>query len=182
MIKSPFPFHLREMRLSDISAVMAIEEAVFPVPWKASAYEYEITRNRMASYQVLTVRLGDRPAQLIGYGGYWILVDEAHVSTIGIDPTWQGRGLGELLLLNMLFGAYDQEASVATLEVRRGNLVAQTLYQKYGFAIVGERKRYYQGTEDAIIMTTPRLDSSYRAGLRRKQQALYQRLEKNTNL
>lgn len=164
------------MRLLDIKTVMAIEKAVFPTPWKASAYEYEITRNRLANYQALTILQGDRPAQLIGYAGYWILADEAHVSTIAVDPEWQGRGLGELLLLNMLERAFSQRARIATLEVRRTNSAAQGLYEKYGFNLVGERKRYYQGKEDALIMTTGSLDPEYRTFLGRLRQKLITRL------
>ena len=177
MLKPPPPYTLREMRPSDINAVMAIEHVVFPTPWRASAYEYEITRNRLADYQVLLVSLGDRPRQLIGYAGTWLLADELHVSTIAVSRDWQGKGLGELLLLNMLTLAYDMPVTVATLEVRRGNLVAQALYSKYGFQVVGERRRYYEGKEDALIMTTAPLDAAYRVFLRERRGILFQRLQ-----
>ena len=85
------------MRPSDIDQVMVIEEVVFPTPWRASAYEYEITRNRLANYQVLLARVGDRPGLLIGYAGTWTLADELHISTIAVSKKWQGKGLGELL-------------------------------------------------------------------------------------
>ena len=177
MLKPPPPYMLREMRPSDITAVMAIEHVVFPTPWKASAYEYEVTRNRLAHYQVLLVNESDQPRQLIGYGGTWTLADELHVSTIAVSKAWQGRGLGELLFLNMLTLAYDLPVNVATLEVRRGNLTAQSLYQKYRFEVVGERRRYYEGREDALIMTSAPLDAAYRVFLRGRRRALYQRLE-----
>jgi ribosomal-protein-alanine N-acetyltransferase len=176
MLKPPAPYFLRTMRLSDIDSVMAIEREAFPTPWRASAYEYEITRNRMATYQVLTAQLGDRPARVIGYSGHWLLVGEAHVSTIAVGPAWRGRGLGELLLLNLLRLACRQAAQLATLEVRRSNLVAQALYKKYRFDLVGERRRYYQGKEDALLMTVSPLDEGYRAFLRSRQEALFQRL------
>jgi ribosomal-protein-alanine N-acetyltransferase len=177
MLKPPPPYTLREMRPSDINAVMTIEQVVFPTPWKASAYEYEVTRNRLANYQVLLVNQGDRPRQLIGYAGTWTLADELHISTIAVGRSWQGKGLGELLLLNMLTMAYDMPVSMATLEVRRGNLVAQALYQKYRFEMVGERRRYYEGKEDAFIMTVTPLDAAYRVFLRGCRGTLFQRLE-----
>lgn len=165
------------MRPSDIKAVMAIEQVVFPTPWRASAYEYEVTRNRLADYQVLLVGLGDQPQQVIGYAGTWLLADELHISTIAISQAWQGRGLGELLLLNMLNRAYEMPVSMATLEVRRGNQVAQSLYRKYRFEVVGERRRYYEGREDALIMTAAPLDAAYRVFLRERRAELFQRLE-----
>ena len=177
MLKPPAPYHLRSMRLSDIDSVMVIERDAFPTPWRPSAYEYEITRNRVATYQVLTAQLGDRPAKIIGYSGHWLLAGEAHVSTIAVSPAWRGRGLGELLLLNLLRLACRQSAQLATLEVRRSNQVAQALYQKYRFEIIGERRRYYQGREDALLMTVTPLDADYRSFLRAKQESLFHRLE-----
>jgi ribosomal-protein-alanine N-acetyltransferase len=167
------------MRLSDIISVMAIEEVSFPTPWKASAYEYEITRNRLATYHVLTVRMGDQREKVIGYSGYWLISGEAHISTIAIDPEWRGLGLGELLFLNLLMLACSDAAHLATLEVRKGNKVAQSLYKKYQFQIVGERKRYYQGREDAILMTVEPLDDDYRVFLRYRRRELFQQLEEN---
>ncbi|MFZ0546069.1 MAG: hypothetical protein WAM60_11555, partial [Candidatus Promineifilaceae bacterium] len=79
MLKPRPPYRLRELYPSDIPAVMKIEKKAFPKPWKASAYEYEITRNHLASYQALLVQVGDRPAQLVGYTGQWLLADEVHI-------------------------------------------------------------------------------------------------------
>jgi [ribosomal protein S18]-alanine N-acetyltransferase len=176
MLKPPLPYQLRPLRPSDIEAVLAIEKTAFPSPWQASSFHYEVTENRIAKYQALTVRQGDQPSRLIGYAGYWLLVDELHISTIATHPSWRGQGLGELLLINLLFMGYEEPAQLATLEVRAGNTVAQSLYQKYDFAIVGERRRYYQNKEDALIMTVEPLDKAYRQLLAQRRDALYQRL------
>lgn len=180
MLKPPRPFYLRPMQLSDIEAAMVIERVSFPTAWRASAYQYELTKNLMASYQVLTVQKGDQPAQLIGYGGYWIMAGEAHVSTIASHPDWRGRGLGELLFLNMIYMAYDEKAELLTLEVRAGNRVAQALYQKYHLLTVGERSRYYRdNNEDALIMTVEPLDKEYRRFLDQMRKRLFDRLARN---
>lgn len=176
MIKPPHPYRLRSMRLSDIYRVMEIERQAFPTPWRASAYEYEISRNRLATYLALTVEQDGQPAYLVGYAGYWLLVDEAHISTIAVDPNWRGRGLGELLLLSLLDLACSSVARLATLEVRRHNTVAQSLYTKYRFQLVGERPRYYQNKDDALIMTAEPLDDNYRVFLRGRRRELFERL------
>jgi ribosomal-protein-alanine N-acetyltransferase len=176
MLKPPLPYQIRPLRPSDIEAVLAIEKSSFPTPWQASSFQYEVTENRIANYQALIVRQGDQPSRLIGYAGYWLLVDELHISTIATHPDWRGRGLGELLLINLLFMGYEEPAQLATLEVRAGNTVAQALYQKYNFAVVGERRRYYQNKEDALIMTVEPLDKAYRLLLGQRRDALYQRL------
>jgi ribosomal-protein-alanine N-acetyltransferase len=161
------------MGVSDIAQVMAIEEQVFPSPWPAHAYEYELTKNPLAHCFKL-----DQDGNLIGYGCLWLIVDEAHISTLAIAPPMRGRGLGELVLLKLIQEAIALEATMATLEVRVSNLPAQALYTKYGFEIVGRRKRYYQDNlEDALIMTVPALDKAYQAELERLKAALFARLE-----
>jgi ribosomal-protein-alanine N-acetyltransferase len=89
------------------------------------------------------------------------MVDEAHISTIAVHPRWRGRGLGEMALVAMIDAAILRGAAEVTLEVRVSNEVAQSLYRKYAFAQVGRRKGYYQDNgEDALIMTTPRVDEA----------------------
>lgn len=147
----PPPYQLRPLQLEDIEAVLAIEAQSFPSVTSETVYRHELTDNTLASYQALTV---GETKQLIGYAGFWLMADEAHVSIIAVDPAWRGKRLGELLLLNLLHLACEQQAILATLEVRRSNVVAQKLYEKYGFEQVGQRRRYYRDTgEDALLMT-----------------------------
>ena len=179
---SGLPLAVEPMRLAHISAIMEIERAAFALPWPESAYHYELTQNELAHYYVLGPRLSlPAPVQptgwrrlwqtlrpspgaddgspiVWGYGGFWLMYDEVHISTLGVRPEWQGRGWGELLLLTMLDEAHRLKARVATLEVRVSNMPAQALYLKYGFEQVGRRKGYYaDNREDALIMTTPGL-------------------------
>jgi ribosomal-protein-alanine N-acetyltransferase len=177
MFKAPSPYHLRPMRLSDIQAVMDIEVKAFPVPWQASAYRYEISQNRLSHYQVLLLNEGDRSAQLVGYAGFWMLAGEAHISTIAVDPKRRCQGLGEILFLSLLRQAYALHAQLATLEVRVSNTAAQALYIKYNFKEVGQRRRYYQGKEDALIMTVEPLDRAYRNFLRVREETLVRRVK-----
>ncbi len=93
---------------------------------------------------------------IVGYGGFWLMVDEAHISTIASHRDWRRRGIGELLLVSMLDRAVEIGANIVTLEVRVSNLSAQSLYRKYGFEVTGTRKKYYSDNgEDAFIMSTP---------------------------
>ena len=101
------------------------------------------------------------PATIVGYGGFWLMAGEAHISTIAVRPELRRRGIGELLLVAMIDRATDLGAKVATLEVRVSNTAAQSLYRKYGFRQVGLRHRYYSNNEDALIMTTDRLTSAH---------------------
>lgn len=177
-IQPPPPFILRPMTLDDVDDVMQIESQVYTRPWSARGYGHELTRNDLAHYQALTWNRKEDTPRLIGYTGYWLVVDEVHISTLVIHPDWRGRGLGELLFLNSLLQAMNQGAAIATLEVRRGNLVAQLLYQKYDFVIMGERPHYYHDNgEDALIMTLAPLNEIVRKKLRQHWVALYARLQ-----
>jgi len=115
---------------------------------------------------------------IAGYGGMWMMVDEAHIATIASHPQWRGCGVGELLLVNMLTEAQRKNAIHATLEVRVSNTVAQRLYQKYEFEEVGRRKAYYQDNrEDAYIYTITHFQTpEYAARLHALKRALMRRL------
>jgi ribosomal-protein-alanine N-acetyltransferase len=90
---------------------------------------------------------------IIGCGCFWAILEEAHITLIVIDPNYQGRGLGQLLLHALLQDAIARQLERATLEVRASNQVALSLYRKFGFQIAGRRKGYYRHTgEDALIL------------------------------
>jgi ribosomal-protein-alanine N-acetyltransferase len=143
------------MTLDDLPGVHAIERASFQVPWPDDAYRNELLTNRLASYVV--ARAG---ADIVGFGGLWVKVDEAHITSFAVDPRWRRRGDGEWMLLALLDRAVERGAREATLEVRLSNVPARRLYEKYGFRPVGIRPRYYSDNgEDALIMTTEPLAS-----------------------
>ena len=154
--RPPLRVRVEPMTLGDLPAVHAIERASFSVPWPDDAYRNELLTNRLASYVV--ARVGD---EVVGFGGLWVMVDEAHITTFAVDPRWRRRGIGEWLLLALLDRAAARQAREATLEVRLSNMPARRLYEKYGFRPVGIRPRYYSDNgEDALIMTTDALASS----------------------
>jgi len=107
-------------------------------------------------------------ANILGYGGFWLIAGEAHISTIAVQPE-RRRGIGELLLVAMLEQAVELGADLATLEVWVSNVAAQSLYQKYGFAKMGLRSHDYRDRcEGALIMTTKHLTSAaFQSGFQR---------------
>ncbi len=114
--------------------------------------------------------------QIIGIAGFWIMVDEAHITTVATRNAYRRQGIGERLLLEIIDTAARLHADVVTLEVRVSNKQAQALYEKYGFQKVGIRRAYYTDNgEDAVIMTTDSLASdSFQSRLQRLKQT-YQR-------
>ena len=185
------PFLVRPMALSDLTDVMAIERLSFASPWSERAYRYEIEHNHQGA--MLVVReaaaglnellrrlnvLTHGGAPVLGYGGLWLLADEAHISTLAVHPAWRGHGLGELLLLGLLDRGAAMGARLAGLEVRVTNHVAQGLYEKYWFDVTGTQPHYYSDNkEDALIMTTPAFTTpEFRSLVERNRAALHARL------
>jgi [ribosomal protein S18]-alanine N-acetyltransferase len=166
------------MALEDIPRVVEIDHESFPLPWSYATYRYELLQNKYSYFfvavQAQPVRaerthrgwladvfgwLGQAAPDshnrsVVGYAGFWYIIDEAHISTIAVANNWRGQGVGELLFVAMLERALDLGATAATLEVRVSNERAQRLYRKYAFEVVGKRRRYYRDNgEDALLMT-----------------------------
>lgn len=153
--RPPLRVLIERMTPDDIPDVHRIERASFPIPWPEYAFRQELQTNRMAHY--LVVRAG---SETIAYGGLWLMVDEAHITTFAVLPLWRRHGVGGRLLLELMRHAADMGARVVTLEVRLSNMPARALYQHFGFRPVGVRPRYYSDNgEDALIMTTAPLAS-----------------------
>jgi ribosomal-protein-alanine N-acetyltransferase len=191
------------MTEGDIPQVVAIEHESFPTTWPQTAYKRELSNN-IARYLVVvdqahppvTPEESPPPPRtffarfrrnqaapplttdyLVGYIGVWLMVDEAHIVAVAVREAFRGRALGELLLADAIDLAMENHMESVTLEVRKSNLLAQALYEKYRFLKVGVRKRYYSDNhEDAIIMTTPPIQhESYREHMRYLRGLLEQR-------
>ena len=138
---------IRPMKREDVPRVHEIECACFRSPWSKNALLGEL-RNDVAHYLVMELN-----GELIGYGGMWVLFEEAHVTNVAIMPDYRKSGRGRTLMLAMMERAIKFGAEKMTLEVREGNLVAQRLYAKLGFEQNGFRKGYYSDTgEGALIL------------------------------
>jgi len=115
---------------------------------------------------------------IVGFSGIWMMADEAHLTNIAVRRQYQGKGLGELLVIATIDLAAEFKASFMTLEVRASNLVAQNLYHKYGFVQMGIRRGYYlDNREDAIIMSTDSISAeSFQTQIQELREALKKKL------
>lgn len=166
---------IRRMRPQDVPQVMEIEAVSFGRHhWSDESFYNEIS-NHVGRYYTL---LHQETGQVLGYCGFWLILDEAHITTIAVRPEFRGHALGELMLLQVLERSMATSIHWATLEVRVSNYSAQNLYYKYAFSSVGVRPRYYQDNqEDALIMTTSNITGEeYRANYRALKLKLQERL------
>ncbi|QKI80875.1 ribosomal protein S18-alanine N-acetyltransferase [Kroppenstedtia eburnea] len=138
----------RTMAPADIPGVLAVERASFSTPWTRQAFYNELVHNQFATYILAVTNDG-----IIGYGGMWLIMDEAHITNIAVHPDWRGQGIGESMFDYLMALAHLSGAEKMTLEVRVSNEIAQNLYRKKGFQATGIRPRYYtDNQEDALIM------------------------------
>lgn len=144
------------MTIDDVDAIHAIEEACFKVPWSRESFLREVTENACARYMVLR-----EDGVAIAYAGVWFVLDEGHITNIAVHPDRRGLGYGEKVTRAMIQLAADSGMNWMTLEVRRSNKIAQNMYHKLGFIDVGYRKRYYENTEDALVMALEHMPEAH---------------------
>ncbi|MBM4441186.1 MAG: ribosomal protein S18-alanine N-acetyltransferase [Candidatus Rokubacteria bacterium] len=136
------------MSVADLDEVVAIERASFGMPWSRGAFLYEIEQNRVARCWVL--REGEA---VVAYLCLWEIGDELHVTNIAVHPRVRRQGLARQLLGAIVEDGRSRRLRSVTLEVRPTNEEARTLYESFGFRVVGRRRGYYYDTgEDALIM------------------------------
>jgi [ribosomal protein S18]-alanine N-acetyltransferase len=161
MITEPITVDVIPMRRRHLRSVLRIEEQVYPRPWSSSLFLSELALRSSRAYTV--ARVG---RDIVGYAGVMISFEDAHVTTIAVDPAWHRRGIATRLLVGLVREALVRGARNLTLEVRLSNKAAQELYRRFGFAPVGVRKNYYQETnEDALVMWVHDIDAPEYADL-----------------
>lgn len=139
---------IRTMNLSDLNSIKDILLTDFDDFWNYNIFKSEL-ENENCEYIVAV--LND---EIIGFAGIWQVVDEAHITNIVTKKTHRNQGIGNLLLKNLIDICKNlKNINLITLEVNEENIVAQKLYKKFEFEIVGKRKKYYNNEKSAIIMT-----------------------------
>jgi ribosomal-protein-alanine N-acetyltransferase len=146
--------HLLPMRRRHLRAVLRIEAQVYPRPWSLSLFMSELALRASRAYYI--ARVG---GLVVGYGGIMLTGEDAHVTTIAVDPVWHRHKVGTRLLVTLAKEARRRGARNLTLEVRVSNEAAQAMYRQFGFRPAGVRKNYYvESNEDALIMWAEDID------------------------
>lgn len=167
---------LRKMKREDIDDIMKIESCVYGEHhWSKEGFEAEVVTD-IGNYFSLFDATQNK---LIGYGGFWNILDEGHVTTVAIAKEYQGKGLSEVLIQKFLEVGYQKNLKYFTLEVRVSNLSAFKLYKKYLFESCGVRPKYYQDTqEDALIMWTQNIsDDKFKENFENLKKQTEQKIE-----
>lgn len=134
------------LRYEHLRQMAQIEQEAFDQPWSERMFIPEVEDEN--AYYLVGVR-GD---EVICYGGFHKVLDEAHITNIAVRADSRGRGIGTLLMSELISRARLLGVKYMTLEVRDNNENAIKLYKSFGFTVEGIRKRYYNNTRDALIM------------------------------
>ena len=132
---------------ADLDAIQEIERHSFPKAMPRESFENEMARE----WTRLVVARDDRN-DILGYINYWVVAGEVHIHSIATHPDRRRGGIGAILLAHALDEGRGAGCHLATLEVRRGNRPALTLYEGAGFVVIHVRARYYDDGEDALVM------------------------------
>lgn len=136
------------MTLDDIDLVLEIEVLSFRIPWTRDAFISEIKDNKLASYVVAKL-----DGKVVGYAGMWKIIDEGHITNIAVHPDVRRKKIAARMVGMLIEIAKNSDIGKLTLEVRESNSLALNLYKKFGFEVLGVRKKYYaDNNEDALIM------------------------------
>ena len=138
---------IRIMNISDLDSISNILLTDFDDFWTYSVFKEEL-KNPNSKY-ILALEKDN----IVGFGGIWKAVDDIHITNIVVKKSLRKNGIGSMLLNKLIELSKKENINSITLEVNTKNIPAIKLYEKYGFKNVGIRKKYYNGTDDAVIMT-----------------------------
>ncbi|MCL1816024.1 MAG: ribosomal protein S18-alanine N-acetyltransferase [Clostridiales bacterium] len=138
---------LRQLLLDDLDDILTVEQLSFSDPWSRESYIDELSKNQLAYYCGCLMN-----GYLVGFGGFWQILTEGHITNVAVRPDYRSQGIGRLLVAHMVAACRALGGTDMTLEVRQSNMAAQALYGKFGFKSVGIRPHYYNNQESALMM------------------------------
>lgn len=138
---------LRDMREDDLARVLEVENVSYSIPWSETTFR-GLLRRTDAELVVAT-----DASSIIGHAVYWYVLDQGELGNVAVSPEARGRGVGAMLVKEIVGRAARRGVRELFLEVRPSNATARHLYDKFGFAQVGRRRNYYQEPlEDALVL------------------------------
>ena len=135
------------MNLADFEQIEPIYNSCFDTFWTPLNLKSELENE---NYQSIVAKINNK---IVGFASIWFSVDDAHITNIAVHNNYRKQGIASRMLERIINIAKEHNKTSLTLEVNIKNTIAQKLYIKYGFKNLGLRKNYYNGTDDAYIMT-----------------------------
>lgn len=136
-----------KMTKEHIPDILKVEAECFSAPWSQAMFLEEIS-GKFAHYFVAEIE-----GEAVAYMGMWSLSGEGHITNVAVAGNHRRKGIAKSLIEHFIDIARKENLEFMTLEVRASNIAAISLYEYFGFTQVGVRKKYYENTEDALLLT-----------------------------
>lgn len=139
---------ITKMTLNDLEIIKDILLSDFDDFWT-----YEILKQELGCDNSYFLVAKTTDNEIVGFAGIKIIIDEADIMNIVTKKSFRNNGIGSLLLKTLIDYSKSSNLKTVTLEVNEHNLSAIKLYDKFNFDKIGIRKKYYEGKNDAVIMS-----------------------------
>ena len=144
-------FHIRNARKTDIARIVEIEKASYPVPWDETAFLCELSR-QAAGANIFLAAEDAGTGEVAGYIVGNLIIDYIHILNLAVAGKFRRQGLALSFMQKAEQEAFKRGLGALTLEVRENNEAAVLLYRKLGYEVKGRRPKYYEYTDDALLM------------------------------
>ena len=141
---------IRDATRRDLPGIIEIERLAFDSPWSLDSFVRELSLP--FSRLIVASNNANGNEWLVGFLCRWIVADECHILNVAVHPQMRRKGIADQLMGHALEEAKARKVQVVTLEVRRSNLAARSLYRKLDFEERRLRRNYYGRGEDALVM------------------------------
>ncbi len=151
---------IRKMSLEDIDGVMVVDRDCFSIPWSRESFIMGL-ESSLSSYVVAVDVSDEVGSEVVGYGGFYMVVDQVEITNIAVLGERRGQSIGKSILEALIKLAVIGGGKVVNLDVRSSNEAAKALYYSYGFKLVGSRKGYYQKPDEDALLLSLDLEEGY---------------------
>lgn len=142
-------FRIKPFLEEYLDEIALLERTCFSTPWSKDLLASEIYNNN-SNFLVAV----DESNRVLGYVGLKFIMDEGYITNIAVFPQYRNNGVASELLKKIIEFGYAKNLKFISLEVRKSNVYAISIYKNLGFALMGERKNFYiDPQENAFIMT-----------------------------
>ena len=139
---------ISKMDITDLEEIKDVLLSDFDDFWNVNTFKEELL-NPNSKYIMAKIH-----NKIVGFAGIWKSVDDVHITNIVTSKNFRNQHIGSMMLSNLIeLAKNENNITSITLEVNSNNIPAQKLYEKFGFKVVGLRKKYYNNIDDAIIYT-----------------------------
>lgn len=140
---------------------MEVDRGCFSIPWSRDSFLMELDSSLSTYVVAVIVDDMNLVEKIIGYGGFYMVMDQVEITNIAVLGERRGQGVGRSILEALIKLAVIGGGKVVNLDVRESNEAAKSLYYSYGFKLVGSRKGYYQKPDEAALLLTLDLEEGY---------------------